>query len=668
MGNQQLLVLFLKALVAAKKSLSLYPAGSEMATAWVQRLHRSLDAFFQQGMSFPIQVSRDRFVWAGEGLVTVDPLLEAFRFDLEARGIAEFSIDPAVEDWELQAFLDLLNLPPASLESLAGAGAHLRAKNVMRVSVSAPSAGAAADEHATASDWRAIQAGKDELDLFVEAVLAMTEERFTDLTYDRTGLAEWFKTVADGEQVDRLYGAVKMLGAMAESGNDREIRTRTMLEALHLLPEATLRPLLTKWLVPRAGSDLVAFNLLTQVTDDELAEITRLVPEDQLLSLSSELLEFPWEEGKKQRLLEAIAWTVRRQKEPEAPGAPPRVLSRDDPLLVELRREIMAACQPDVLLERSTDILLALIFNVESEEYPGFAVDAIEEILGEALARAKLDLAVRALSSLGASTQLGGEKMREHSRRLAILRQRVAGRTQISLVAGLLRQNVSAEQTALAADYLRLVAREGVEEFTTLLADERDRRIRARMCQVLAKVGSSIIPVLGRWLEDPRWYVVRNVLYVLGKIGDESTFMSVVAALDHPHPRVRVEAVRALGVIGGGLASGPLLRCVTDPDVTIRRAVVKSLGGLRNDDAVPTLRDLVTGPGSAGEDPEIRQEAINALATIGSPAARAALVKLANRRVWFWKRTERRIRTIAVEALSTGRPTARSRARSDDGG
>jgi len=48
MASQSLVILFLKALVASRKSLGLYPVGSEMATAWIQRLHRSLDGFFQQ--------------------------------------------------------------------------------------------------------------------------------------------------------------------------------------------------------------------------------------------------------------------------------------------------------------------------------------------------------------------------------------------------------------------------------------------------------------------------------------------------------------------------------------------------------------------------------------------------------------------------------------------
>lgn len=668
MWSQQILVLFLRALMAAKKSLNLYPAGSEMATAWVQRLHASLDDFVQQGLTFPIRVGRDRFTWGGEDLLTPEPALEAFRFDLETRGVADFSVDPAVEDWELQAFLELLSLPAEKLDSLAGAAAYLRSRNVLHVSVGTPGAGdqGSAGSAAEAS-LAAMQAGKDPLDLFVDAVLEMVEERLADLTYDRTGLLAWLEAVSEGDQVERLYGAVKTLGAMAEGGGDREVRTRTMLEAILLLPEATLRPLLGKWLVPLAGSDLVAFNLLTQVNEDELAEIARLVPPDQLMSLTTELLEFPWEEGKRQRLLEAITWTLRRREAPEAPGAPAALLSRNDPLLVSLREEIVAACHPDVLLDRSADILLALIFDVDGDEYPGFAVDALEEIVGEALARGRLPLAVRILSSLGAALPRGGDGAREHARRVALFRRRVAGRTHVSLVAGLLRQEVGSEQVAPAAEYLRLVTREGGEEFMTLLADERDRRVRARMCQVLARVGSSVIPSLLPRLDDKRWYVVRNVVYILGRIGHESTFMSVVSALDHAHPRVRIEAVRALGLIGGAMAAGPLVRCVTDPDPTVRRAVVKALGELRSDDAVPALRDLVTARAEAPDDWVVKQDAVSALAAVGTPFARAALTRLAGRRAWFWQRTERRIRGMAAVALGGGSRPERTRAEADDG-
>lgn len=663
MGTQQILVLFLKALIAAKKSLSLYPAGSEMATAWVQRLHRSIDGFFQEGLTFPVRVGRDRFISADEELLTIDPALDALRFDLEARGIAEFSIDRAVEDWELETFLNLLNQPPTSFESVSGAATLLERRQVVHISVREPSAGAGELLDAEA------RPEEEDLERLVEAVLERAQEHLAALAYDRERLLDWFRAITDHDRVDLLYPAIQMLGGMANGAGDREVRARTTIEAILQLPESVQRPFLAKWLVPLAASDVVAFNLLTQVTEDELGRIARLVPEEQLMALTSELLEFPVEAGKRQRLLESITWALQRRAQPEALLAPSEELTPDDSLLVELREEVTAACHPDVLLERSADILLALIFRVDGEEYPGFAVDALEEIMGEALARGRLDLAVNVLKSLSASTQLGTGWVRDHPRRFSLFLKRMAGRTHVSLVAGILRRRSDPQQMALAADYLRVVGREGAEEFAAVLAEEGDRRVRARMCQVLAAVGPSVIPALLPFLGDSRWYVVRNAVSILGRVGDESTFLSVVNALEHAHPRVRLEAVRALGVIGGRMAVTPLIRCLADPDPSVRSAAIRALGGLRDDEAVSALYGLVAQPGlKAPDDLAIKHEAINALAAIGTPRARDALVELAGRRVWFWNRVERRIRDMAADVLRASSLAAVGTLRDGDGG
>lgn len=662
MGNQQILVLFLKALIAAKKSLSLYPPGSEMATAWVRRLHRSLDGFFQEGMTFPIRVGKDRFHWAGEELLTIEATLEAFRFDLEARGIVEFSIDPSVEDWELEAFLDLLNQPAESFDSVAGASALLGRRKVVHITVREPTGGAGVEAEEARPE-------EDELDRLVHAILERTEEHFGALSYDRDRLLGWFHSLTDDGRVDVLYPAVQLLGTMAGGAGDRDVRLRTVTEAVLNLPDAILRPFLTNWLVPLAASDVVAFNLLAQATEDEMGRIAKLVPADLFMSLTGELLEFPVEAGKRQRLLEAVTAALERRRQPGLAPGPAEELAHDDPLFVELREEILAACHSDVLLERSADILLALIFRVDGDEYPAFAVDALEEIMGEALARGRLDLAVNVLKNLSTTTQLGTGWMRDHPRRYALFMRRMASRTHISLVAGILRRRTETQQMALAAEYLRAVGREGADEFSAVLAEEGDRRVRARLCQVLATVGPSVVPALLPRLTESRWYVVRNVVGILGKIGDESTFLSVVNVLDHPHPRVRLEAVRALGVIGGRMAVTPLIRCLDDPDPTVRGAAVRALGALQDEEAVAALHGLVTRPGlGAPDDLAIRHEAINALAAIGTPEARRALSELASRRVWFWNRVEKRIRDMAAEALRASRHAMAGAMRDGDDG
>jgi HEAT repeat protein len=186
------------------------------------------------------------------------------------------------------------------------------------------------------------------------------------------------------------------------------------------------------------------------------------------------------------------------------------------------------------------------------------------------------------------------------------------------------------------------------------------------MCQVLARVGPPVVPQLLPRLEDTRWYVVRNIVYILGRVGQEATFIAVIPLLDHSHPRVRVEAIRALALIGGANSITPLLRSAGDPDPAVRRATVKALGSLKSDAAVPALRELLDQPGAAGADLEMTQEVIGALAAIGSPAARGALDRVATRRVWFWQRADRRVRSMAAEALG-GRTAAPESRGADDG-
>src|SRR5437899_11440721 len=109
MSNQQALLLFLRALLAAKKSLALYPPASEAATGWIERLRHSLDDAFRQGLIFPIRVGLDRFSWPGGELTTTDQGFKRLRFEMQSRGIAELSIEPSVENWKLETLIVLVN-------------------------------------------------------------------------------------------------------------------------------------------------------------------------------------------------------------------------------------------------------------------------------------------------------------------------------------------------------------------------------------------------------------------------------------------------------------------------------------------------------------------------------------------------------------------------------
>src|SRR5439155_7662198 len=147
----------------------------------------------------------------------------------------------------LQAMLEVLNKPIEQFASITAAQSFLRDRAVVRVTVGAPGlagllvtpdpdigGGTGADESGSGAILGGTDA--DTLDLLVESILESVDKRFESLAYDRTGLLEWFETITRCGPVDLLYAAVNMLGAMAQGSGDREVRARTTLEALMLLP------------------------------------------------------------------------------------------------------------------------------------------------------------------------------------------------------------------------------------------------------------------------------------------------------------------------------------------------------------------------------------------------------------------------------------------------
>jgi len=89
---------------------------------------------------------------------------------------------------------------------------------------------------------------------------------------------------------------------------------------------------------------------------------------------------------------------------------------------------------------------------------------------------------------------------------------------------------------ALAVDWLNLA-----------LAESQQRRTRRALAEAIAELCRNDPERLAPWLADPRWYVVRNIVHILGWIGGERTIGLLETAMRHPEPRVRQEVIAALG-------------------------------------------------------------------------------------------------------------------------
>jgi len=180
-------------------------------------------------------------------------------------------------------------------------------------------------------------------------------------------------------------------------------------------------------------------------------------------------------------------------------------------------------------------------------------------------------------------------------------------------------------------------------------------RVRKNALTLLQAVGKESLSDIVSELQRPQnpWYLIRNLVLLLGELGDKEVCNFLTPTLAHPDVRVRRETVKALAKIGGEKAVSLLISCLYDRDLLVRKATVVALGDLGEAKAVPDLRNLMSIKSLVDKDPSLQAEVCIALGKIKSPAAVPDLIKIIERRPWFHFRSVREdaVRVSACWAL-----------------
>jgi len=134
-----------------------------------------------------------------------------------------------------------------------------------------------------------------------------------------------------------------------------------------------------------------------------------------------------------------------------------------------------------------------------------------------------------------------------------------------------------------------------IEPFVKYLGEMKTIRARKNVIDALISLGKKDIQTLARKLDDQRWYVVRNIIYILRKIGDRRAIDYLLKTIRHGDIRVRKEVIKALGELGGHEVVQTLRECLDDPDVQVRTAAVKAFGSIGSEPAKKILLDKISG-------------------------------------------------------------------------
>lgn len=142
-------------------------------------------------------------------------------------------------------------------------------------------------------------------------------------------------------------------------------------------------------------------------------------------------------------------------------------------------------------------------------------------------------------------------------------------------------------------DLVKYLEKNAIVPFMQMLGELKSIHSRKIVIDALTYLAPKDIMLLSSGLNDSRWYVVRNIIYILRKVADRRSVDFLLKTVKHGDIRVKKEVIRALGELGGSGVIVALRDALDDPEVQVRIAALKSLGNISSEAAKRIILDRI---------------------------------------------------------------------------
>jgi len=170
-----------------------------------------------------------------------------------------------------------------------------------------------------------------------------------------------------------------------------------------------------------------------------------------------------------------------------------------------------------------------------------------------------------------------------------------------------------------------------IDKLLDSLKKDSDSKARISTIHIIEEMGQAAIPAIKASINmNTPWYYLRNMAYVLGHIGNESSVDVLKPLLLHKEKRVRKEAFKSIVQTGGNMRGPMLLSMLFLVDQDLRVDIIEALGKVKCKEAVTDLHNILKSNSTmAKNDISVPQKICNALGAIGSPEAIKVLTAIA---------------------------------------
>ncbi|MDI6873250.1 HEAT repeat domain-containing protein [Candidatus Solincola sp.] len=686
-SQEQTALDILTRLAIACKSRLLYSPDHPAVKDAVTVLHAVTEDSLRIHPEIAVRVEKDRFTCNGIPLGEERESLRRLASRIRALNIRALVFASGVNLKEVEALVELAVSSPEDIEKQGGAEAFLLGRGMHGIRVVESEAGKA-DEEADLRDGG--QEAQAQVEEEVETAAAEDElERLLDLLFDpeRLALALAHLRDPDGKPLEgealaaAMYDFLKNAWEIVQRRAPERIPAlpRSFAEALLFLENDLRNPLLLRHILPGMREGPPGKEILGRLNPQEASGVfSHLLPlAPQLIPKMDELFTVI---GFRDRDLEE-ALTLLRERLIDLGEVPLPLLSALDAILAsrgirppatslptadeisslseyygesELE-EIRDIAEMDIELETylsSTPMLLDLLQRGEELDNLGKVVNLLVENFWGLVTSARFSLAASILEAFERALHSGNPALLAHREQLEGLLEEASRKGILQRIIQMASERRGDRETVEGFKaFMRRLGDGGLLAMIDALGSEENMSVRKFIIDTLADLARDRVSLLGSFLDDPRWYLVRNIVTVMAGIRSPFTLPYLERAMAHPHPRVRSEAVRAIGLTGGYEAESLLIKGLAHPDKKVRVFCIRWLGRLEVTRAVPRLEAMLEEREPGAEESTVKKEILESLGKIGDPSTYELLRKYAGRQRGLFRSEWQELATTAREAL-----------------
>lgn len=685
----------LKSMASCLKAARLYSSSHPVFLKSVESLTSELSAILDSEESIKIFVEKERFKYKkwllGKGNINVI----SFSNHLRSVGIKSISFESGLDEQEIAALFDSVNTDPDQIDYEGGIDSLMVSHGADHIVVEELTTKKAGDEGTVVQEaetarkesmlerLKQIEEGskesadevfdllKDPDPLSREALQIVRKSRF------RKG-----KQTVPADEVYKFYKTIE--AALADiQHQDRRPYYNAMAETLLHLDQDVRNQILLKHLIPNLKEQLLAKSIMKEFKPSEMADLLAdffpIIPEiiPRTMGLLS-ILGYTTTDAKtilprlKRKLIEngkidpiLISRLDGKKGLPETGAA--GIMLPSLPTLSELANmlgeyteeesqiigEIVSLDLEDYGIRESTPALLHLLRNQKQPRSVDVILEVLENNFRISIASLKLDNVINLIIELKDLKESAEPYMVPLRERLDGLISKIIDPSVLEEILSEIAKfdTVSDDVTVKFKTLVQMFGEDSVASLLEVLSSTEDIAIRKFLTDTLSEMGNDYLFLIGSRIDDKRWYFVRNIVSILGRLRNEAVIPYLTRTLNHENDKVRYETIRALGMLGTQRCLELIAKSLDSPDIETK---VLSIRWLARHNAISAVRRIIETAESADNSAEglnLKKEAAEALGALGTLDSVSLLQKWYSEKKLFGKSQHEDLRQASLRSL-----------------